>query len=79
MFFRGLFFIALGGMLFSSGYFRWRHPGGKPTGSVALSEGLMTGRWSPFSKRRLPPWWMTLPIGIIFIVAGAFAVVVSFL
>ena len=79
MFFLGLFFIALGVTFFSSGYFRWRHPGGESTSFVALSEGLMTGRWALFAKRRLPPWWMSLPIGIIFMVTGAFVVVASFL
>jgi len=79
MFFLGLLIIALGVTFFSSGYFRWRHPGGEPTGFVALSEGLMTGRWALFANRRLPPWWMSLPMGIIFMVAGAFAVVVGFL
>jgi len=79
MFITGLFFIAAGVMMFSTGYFRLRHPGGEPTGFVAISEGLMTGRWARFVKRPLPPWWMSLPMGIIFLVAGAFAVVVSFL
>jgi hypothetical protein len=79
MFFSGLFGFAVGVVFSSSGYFRWRHPAGEPTGFVALSEGLMTGRWAWFRKRPLPPWWMSLPLGILFMAAGVLFMVVSFL
>jgi hypothetical protein len=79
MFFFGLIGFAAGTLAFSTGYFRWRHPDGEPTGFVDLAEGLMTGRWALFRKSPLPPWWMSLPLGILFMVVGVLFMVVNFL
>jgi hypothetical protein len=78
MFFPAFFCMVFGTVPFASGYFRWRHPAGQPTGFVYVAEGLLTGRWAWFVKRPLPPWWLSLPMGIIFMATGAFGVVVSF-
>lgn len=80
MIFPALGCFVAGLMVFRAVYFRRRHPDEKPTGFVALSEGLLTNRWG-ISKNKppLPPWWFGLPAGIVLMAFGILGVVVSFL
>jgi hypothetical protein len=79
MIFPALGCFVAGLMVFRAVYFRWRHPDEEPTGFVALSEGLLTGRWSGYQTGRLPPWWFGLPASIILMAVGILGIVVSFL